>query len=255
MADAGSGRFRARHWWERLMLAAAALAAVATSQPRWQLKTKPAPEVLREGKGHLLEVEASSRPWVYLERDGLRREASAISGQETWPHHPEPDRSWKGRDSFFIPAGWSVANIEVMGVCNGGCGECVPPSEAFVRVAKVSAVETWTLEAVSEPIEAIGSTHRCATFEVTVDASQSVFIDLQPTSAAPPGSRCPWVPDSRASGRRTQEVCWCPEGNPPPFPRRGMFRVRVVAEGTCTGSAPCVAPPEAHVRIEQVRAK
>ena len=230
-----------RRWGARAMVLVAALASIATSPLRWKLAAPPPTIVATAGHGEVLVVEASQEPTVSIERGVASRYA---------PRRGGAGAAWTTSGEFFVPFGWSVAKIEIMGSCGGGLcsSRCVPPPTAFVRVARVDVVDTWSLEDTLVTAVMFDVTRTAISLDVEVDSSAGVDLSADTMSSTPPGLKvAAYVFDYPGPGSsvRTYGVNLSAGAT---TLTTADIKLTATLHGICPGGA-CSPPVAAHVKI------
>lgn len=109
---------------------------MATQPPRWILKA--ALPASTTDSARLITIEASHRPELGF------LDAIEINAPTSWP----------GRGQYLLRHGNTFSEVAISERCRGGgCGECKPPPEAYIRVVDARAVTTWTLVRSVGPFE------------------------------------------------------------------------------------------------------
>jgi hypothetical protein len=233
---------RLRPWAERAVLLVAAAAVVATSPARWRLSaTAPGSSPL----ARVVTIEASERPQMWGTGVGGQSKVFAWKGQK-------PGSPWPGRADYLVMPGWNVTGIELAGLCaSGGCGRsppCVPPAGAFVRVAGVTPVESWSTSADTTATTGPGA------YEVRVEASRMPDVAAVPASGTPATLGTPILYDASDLRHLTPphyvfRIEWPAAGTPAAF----TWTARAVIGDDCPSpTAICTAPPTETVSIAPI---
>jgi hypothetical protein len=223
-----------RRWLERGVFVVAALASIATSPKRWWLKVDKLPAISDPTRTSRLVVDASERPEVTV---------SQPKGSTVLPTMHEDGAHY----TYLVPAGSSVASIEIRHSCHMGCGadDCVPPPDAFVRVGSLTTVAMWRIEAASKPISTVvGAERPFPWFEIVTDASIDPAITITTADDI--------NPEIHGDGNR-RLVLLTPLGKP--RVQTAVWTVHAVIEGACPTDAPCQPPAGEHLSIQSVDAK
>jgi hypothetical protein len=223
-----------RRWLERGVFVVAALASIATSPKRWRLAVPSLPAMSDPARTHRLVVDASERPEVSVSQSKGSTQLSPM--HEDGIHY-----------SYLVPAGVSVDGVEIRHTCKMGCGadDCEPPPDAFVRVASMTAVAMWRIEATSKPISTVvGAQRPFPWFEIVTDASVDPTITITTADDI--------NPEMHGDGNR-RLVLLAPIGKP--RVQTALWTVHAAIEGTCPTEAPCEPPAGEHLTIEAIEAK
>jgi hypothetical protein len=231
-----------RRWAERIVIAIAVMASIATSRKGWVVEATPPPPL--PGKPMILTVEASQAPNVWLVN---------ISGGSTL--YPQPGAAWPGRGRYFVPAGARIQQIAINGRCSGGglcSSECKVPDGTYVKVTSAEPGGAWIAEDRSAPVttvlDAAGPT---PSYRVTIEASRlPIAVEIQ---GAPP-ELAPTVWSNGMVPRATFYVDWR-ASTAQAAPVKVTWTVRATIQGECPDPAACAVPAGDAVRILSVVAK
>jgi hypothetical protein len=170
---------------------------------------------------------------------------------------------WAGQGTYYLPPGFGAPHVSIAGgTCSSGgglCSACVPPTTAYVRIVKVSAVAPWSLSATSGELTArVDPSGAPAVFVVQVEASRRVELEaakiggdveaLRPSVSRDPGS---------TDGFLVQQftVTWFPKDRNPAAPVEVRWVPRATIYGYCPGEGECRAPEGQSVKIVGVTPK
>lgn len=223
-----------RRWLERGVFVVAALASIATSPKRWRLAVHKLPAISDPTRASRLVIDASERPEVTI---------SQRNGSTGLPTMHEDGSHY----TYLVPAGASVDSIEIHHTCKMGCGadDCETPPDAFVRVASLTTVAMWRIEAEFKPISTVvGAQRPFPWFEIVTDASIDPTITITTADDI--------NPEIHGDGSR-RLVLLTPIGKP--HVQTATWTVHARIEGACPTDAPCQPPAGEHLTIESVDAK
>ena len=216
------------------MFVVAALASIATSPKRWDIKVDKLPAIPDPAHATRIVVEASELPTVRV-RD--QRGVTTIL-----PTLHELGQQY----TFLAPPGSSLDLVEFRHTCGLGCGhdDCYPTQDDFVRIASLTPVAMWRIEATSKPITTTVNDRPFPWFEIVTDAS------LEPTVTIVTADDI--NPEIHESGSH-RVVLISPLGRQRPV--TGTWTVHAVIEGTCPTTTPCEPPASEHLTIQSVDPK
>jgi hypothetical protein len=229
-----------RKWAERIVIAIAVVASIATSPKRWTVDAALPPPV--PGKPMIVTVEASEEPNLW------------IVGVEGPPRRLDPPSTWPGRGRYFMPAGALLKQVSINGPCSMGLcssGDCKPPDTAYVRVASATPVDGWIAEARSAPVTTVlDASKPTPSYRVTLEASRlpiALEIEGAPFNLAPKVWSIHLVPTP------TFSVDWT-ASDAQPVPVTVTWTARATIQGECA-AAGCAVPAGEAVRIVAVESK
>jgi len=223
-----------RRWLERAVVVVAALATIATSRPRWHVRLTELPEPPDPAKPARLIVEASHQTELTIQdASGTRW---ILPERSSAPDRPQ----------YLVPPGARLDVIEMTGLCHTGMcdGPCKAPADAFVRIASITATETWHAEDTQDATAVLDPGAPSPTFRVSVLATRAPTLQIDvadraitPMVSGPVGGYF-YVRWSAPGGRA--------------LPLTVAWTARAVVEGLCPGLDPCAAPPDEHVEIQGI---
>lgn len=229
-----------RTWAERIVIAIAVVASIATSPRGWTVDAVLPPPL--PGKPMVVTIEASEEPIFWIE------------GVEGQPRQLDPPSTWPGRGRYFVPAGARLKQVSVNGRCSGGLcsnGDCKAPDTAYVRVASAAPVDGWAAEARSAPVTTVLDRARPApSYRVTIEASR-LPIALEIEGA--PFNLVPKVWAAQLGPTATYYVDWTASAAQP-VPVTVTWTARATIQGECA-AAGCAVPSGEAVRIVAVEPK
>jgi hypothetical protein len=228
-------------------MAAAVLACVATSAPRWHIPAPlpdGAPTSTVSGGSALLvlDIEASAQPETFTcGLDGL--------WLDLVPLHVLTKPGATFHAEYVCPPGGELQHPELSGRGNGGfCHESTPPDDAFLRVTRYGAVPFWSRNLVTvlplHPDESDSSRFRA---EVQVHgAGQAVAY-----ARIAPGSdpRVTERPDVTGFGQNRFQISqYAAVGAANPV----SVELEVFEFGACPTLEPCAGPADEVVTVEDL---
>ena len=199
-----------------LLIAAGALASIATSPPRWHLSaTAPAgmPTEATGSDGLLVTIEASAPPEV-LCKVGMSPERI----------DREPVKPGTGLQ-YMCPPGSTLDDVTITGRGNAGCSKEPPkaPGDQFLRITKTERVPTWR-ETTEDTFE-VGDM-----LSIRVESPRHPFVEVIDAGGAA----------TRLSGFGENHFT---------INRSGSVHVRATVFGPCAPD--CAKPADEPLRIER----
>ena len=223
-----------RRWLERGVFVVAALASIATSPKRWELKVEKPPPMPDPTKAARLVVEASELPSVWIREPMGTTSLPVVHEDGT-------------RYTYLVPVGFALDSVAIRHRCSMGCGgdDCEQPPDAFIRIASIETVAMWRIEATSKPISTVLDPSKpLPWFEIATDASIDPAITIKTADDI--------NPEMHGYGNR-RYVLLGPLGKPRVV--TGTWTVHAMIEGACPSATPCQPPAGEHLTIESVTAK
>lgn len=237
----------ARSWASRGAVVTAALACIATSQPRWHLAaTFPAGAPTRTPaggtQGLAVTVDASTVPSVGCTLSGNNyhdlKPLAPLTESPTSPVHTQ----------YLCPPGGQLAEIRISGVAHGGlCADTKAPRDQFVGITKLEPVETWKISAeASFAIQPWEHDPNSGAVMLIVHSPQQPFLEatVEPgPDAAAFGT--PFIMGPSVDGAHYDIVMSRVEDSKP---HDGKLHVHATIYGVCAPA--CTPPPADTLTIE-----
>jgi len=243
-----------RKWAERIVIATAAVASIATSPARWRVEATLPPRVL--GKATILVLDASQAPEVWIDTGtGGERWLDPTDSERATGERPAT-RTWPGQVRYFVPAGVQLKRAEIDGRCTVrfcSSAKCKPPETAYIKVVSATAVEGWMAEDRSTPETTVLDPGKPSpSYTVAIESSRQP-ITLEVDSASRALAPSVWV-EGRSGSTSRFRVSWL-ASNGQAAPVTVTWTAHATIQGECPGAAACTVPAGEAVRIVSVEAR
>jgi hypothetical protein len=217
-----------RRWFERVVLAAAALASVATSPRHWKLDAT-LPAIPDPAKATRVVVHASLPPVV---------EISNGTQHERMPY----TELGHGDYEVLVAAGWSLDHVLIDQACHMHlfCGDdCKVPDDAFVTVTSVAPVSTWQLETETKQVSVLDPMVYSTMYTINLSTHRPVKVDVRTMAVVPPWTN---------TGGSQVVVSWLGVTAPTTV----EWTAHLTVSGPCPTPAACQPPPGETLTITSI---